>query len=91
MPPKTRKSRSTLTDRPLRNHTNSTKNNRYRPQDGYAAPTAEDRREAALLAEAAELGYRLATVCMDCGHWLANPVSVAAHRGPRCRARNGGD
>lgn len=89
MAPKTRKSRSTQTDRLPRTHTNSTQNNGYRRQDGYAVPTAEDRRETALLAEAAELGYRLATVCVDCGHWMTNPVSVALHKGPICRSRNG--
>jgi len=86
MSPKTRKPDPPRNRLP-RTYTNSTKNNRHRPQDGYQAPTSEDRRETALLAEAAELGYRLAVTCVDCGHWLANPVSVASHRGPRCRAR----
>jgi hypothetical protein len=73
MPPETRKSRSTLTDRPLHNHTNTPQSNGHRRQDGYAAPSAQDRREAALLAEAAELGYRLSTQCLDCGP-LAGPT-----------------
>ena len=49
--------------------------------------TAEDRREAALLAEAAQLGYRLATRCTRCNQWVVNAKSVAAHMGPKCRAR----
>jgi hypothetical protein len=77
------------TERPLRNYTNTDKSNGHRRQDGYAAPTAEDRREAAVLAEAAKMGYRLATTCLDCGQWISNHVSVASHRGPRCRARLG--
>jgi hypothetical protein len=88
MPPKTRK-RPAPTDRPLPNYTNNGKSNGRRRQDGYAAPTAEDRREAAVLAQAAEMGYRLAVQCLDCGHWLSNPISVAFHRGPRCRAKVG--
>jgi hypothetical protein len=85
--PKTRKGPASA-GRPLPNNiTSGTHPSLYRPQDGYAAPTAEDRREAALLAIAAELGYRLATTCLDCGHWISSPISIAAHRGPRCRAR----
>jgi len=61
--------------------------NGYRRQDGYAAPTPEDRREAAVLAEAAAMGYRLSVQCLDCRNWLTNPVSVAAHRGAKCRAK----
>jgi hypothetical protein len=87
---KTRK-RPAPTDRPPRNDTNSHKFIAHRRQDGYAAPDADDRADAAVVAAAAERGYRLATRCLDCGHWLANPISVAAHRGPRCRARTGGD
>lgn len=65
--------------------------NGYRHQDGYAAPDAEDRADAELLALAAERGYRLACRCVDCGHWLADPVSVRHHRGPTCRRRAGVD
>ena len=49
--------------------------------------TAQDRHEAAVLAAAAELGYRLSTRCLRCGHWIVAPKSVAAHMGPVCRAR----
>jgi hypothetical protein len=63
----------------------------HRRQDGYAAPSAEDRVDHAVVAAAEALGYRIAVQCLDCGHWLANPKSVAAHRGPRCRARVGDD
>jgi hypothetical protein len=63
----------------------------HRRQDGYAAPTAEDRADLAAVAAIEALGYRIAVQCLDCGHWLANPKSVAAHRGPRCRARVGDD
>ena len=87
MPPKTRKRPAPPQTRPPRNHTNSAYLNGHRRQDGYAAPTAEDRREAAVLAAAAKMGYRLAVQCLDCRHWLSNPISVAAHRGPRCRAK----
>lgn len=48
---------------------------------------AEDRADLAVLLAAAERGYRLATRCLDCGHWLVNQRSVLAHRGPRCRAK----
>lgn len=79
------------TAKPSRKHTNQTKFNRYLADDGYAAPTAEDRREVALLAEAAELGYRLSLSCIDCGHPLVAPMSVSAMRGPVCRARKRAD
>jgi len=36
----------------------STNRSAYRPQDGYAAPTAEDRADTAILAAAEALGYR---------------------------------
>jgi hypothetical protein len=89
MPPKARKRPAPPQNRPIRNHTNTAQSNGHRRQDGYAAPTPEYRREAALLAEAAEMGYRLAVQCLDCGHWLSNPISVRFCRGPRCRARMG--
>jgi hypothetical protein len=74
-------------NRPIRNHTYAGQSNGHRRQDGYAAPDAEDRADAAVLAAAYARGYRLAVSCLDCGHWLTNPVSVAVHRGPRCRAK----
>ena len=52
--------------------------------------TAEDRHEAAVLAAAAALGYRLGTRCLRCGHWIVAPRSVAAHMGPVCRAKVAG-
>jgi hypothetical protein len=48
---------------------------------------AEDRADLAVLEAAAERGYRLATQCMHCGHWVSNPKSVRLHAGPRCRAK----
>jgi hypothetical protein len=87
MPPKRRRSpgpraRATSTTPIAANHSNG-----HRRQDGYAAPSAEDRADTAVLAAAEALGYRLAVQCLDCGHWLANPASVTAHRGPVCRAK----
>lgn len=49
--------------------------------------TAETRAEIDLLITAAEMGYRLATRCLDCGHWISAPSSVRRHRGPRCHAK----
>jgi hypothetical protein len=61
--------------------------NGHRRQDGYAAPTPEDRADLEVLIAAAERGFRLAVKCVDCGHWLVSARSIAAHRGPRCRSR----
>lgn len=68
---------------PYRNHS------RGRRQDGYAAPDQADRAEREFLAYAEQFGYRIAVRCIDCGSWLADPVSVAHHRGPVCRRRAG--
>jgi len=65
----------------------STNRSAYRPQDGYAALTAEDRADLAVLEAAAQRGFRLATRCIRCGQWLVAPSSVRAHLGPVCRAR----
>jgi Family of unknown function (DUF6011) len=62
----------------------------YRYQDGYAAPTAEDRADAAILAAAAALGFRLAVRCTRCGQWLVAAESVRSCMGPVCRARVSG-
>lgn len=59
----------------------------YRPQDGYAAPTAGDRREARLRAELEELGYGITVPCLVCRHPLSSAKSVARHIGPKCAAK----
>jgi Family of unknown function (DUF6011) len=51
------------------------------------APTADDRREAQVRAEADQLGYRLAVQCRCCGSWLVADRSVREFIGPVCRAR----
>lgn len=48
---------------------------------------AQERREAALIAELYDLGYRVAVQCRSCGSWLAHPQSVARHQGPVCASR----
>jgi hypothetical protein len=89
---KTRKRVAPSKDHPIPNRTNGvSKYTGHRRQDGYAAPTVEDRADLAAVAAVEALGYRIAVRCLDCGHWLANPASVSAHRGPRCRARKEGD
>jgi len=62
----------------------------HRPQDGFTAPSAEDRAEAALLAEAVERGFRLAVQCKRCGQWLVAERSVVMHMGPVCRTKGAG-
>jgi hypothetical protein len=49
--------------------------------------TAEDWADAAVLAAAAELGYRLATRCLRCNQWLVAHSSVARHLGPVCAGK----
>jgi hypothetical protein len=74
--------------RPTRNNSTAANHcNGHRRQDGFVAPSVEDRDDTTVLAAAFERGYRIAVQCIDCGHWLINPVSVAAFRGPRCRAK----
>ena len=58
-----------------------------RPHDGYQAPTAADRREAALLAELRSLGYGITVPCLICRHPLTAPRSLVSHIGPVCAAR----
>jgi hypothetical protein len=57
------------------------------PDRRIEAPTAEDRREAQVLADAAELGYRLAVQCRCCGSWLVADRSVRKFIGPVCAKR----
>jgi hypothetical protein len=74
---------------PIRNATNGNDLTLPWQQDPHEALTAEDRADFDVIIAAAERGFRLATRCVDCGHWLAAPSSVSAHRGPRCRAKTG--
>lgn len=62
----------------------------YRAEDGYQAPTAEDRREGELLAELNARGYRISVDCRACGHPLVAARSVAAMIGPKCLAKTAG-
>lgn len=59
----------------------------YRRQDGYCAPTADERREHQLLEELRALGYMVAVRCLACQRPLTAGVSVARHIGPKCHAR----
>ena len=59
----------------------------YRPEDGYVAPSADDRREHELLAELKSRGYGITVPCLICKRPLTSARSLAAHVGPVCRAR----
>ena len=61
----------------------------YRAEDGYLAPTADERREAALLAEVRTLGYGITVPCLMCRRPLTAPRSLVSHVGPVCAARMG--
>lgn len=74
--------------RPIPNH-NTTGVELTRPEDGYAAPDAQDRYEGWVLAEAQRLGYRLSARCIDCKHPIFSAASLARMRGPKCAARAG--
>ncbi len=58
-----------------------------RAEDGYQAPTVDDRLDAQVIAAAKARGFRLATRCTRCGQWVVAAESVAAHMGPVCRAK----
>ena len=56
----------------------------------YSEPlTTEERSEVAAVSVVVELGYRPAVQCTSCGSWLVAPKSVALHRGPVCRSKDG--
>lgn len=56
-------------------------------QDGYTAPTADDRLDAQVIDAALARGFRLAARCTRCHQWVVAAESVAAHMGPVCRAK----
>ena len=59
----------------------------YRPQDGYQAPSAQDRLDAQVIAAARERGFSIAVRCSRCNQWVVAAKSVAAHLGPVCQAK----
>jgi hypothetical protein len=61
----------------------------YRPEDGYAAPTAEDRAVAQAIAVLREHGYGIACRCLDCNRPITAAASLARMRGRRCAERAG--
>lgn len=74
-------------DRPFPNLTNAVHVTAYRRQDGYQAPTVEDRAIAAAIAVLEQHGYGIAMRCLDCGHGIFSKSSLARLRGPKCAAR----
>lgn len=59
----------------------------HRAEDGYTAPTAEDRAVKAALDLLKEHGYGISARCLDCRHPITSATSLARMRGPRCAAR----
>lgn len=57
------------------------------PDRRHSTPTADERREAALLAELRNLGYTISVRCMVCGHHLTTKRSTELHIGPKCAAK----
>lgn len=88
-PPECREPAPTPGSRPSYRITEYPKSTAYRAEDGFAAPTDEDRADAELLAEAERRGYQLSCKCLDCSRPLTDRISVRYHRGPVCRARAG--
>ncbi|HPY26218.1 MAG TPA: hypothetical protein PLK19_18090 [Mycobacterium sp.] len=59
----------------------------YRRQDGFSAPTAEERTVAQAAAVLKAAGYGIAMRCLDCGHPITSSASLARLRGPKCAAK----
>lgn len=57
------------------------------PDRRHSTPTADERREAELLAELRNLGYTISVRCTVCNHPLTTDLSTALHVGPKCRAK----
>jgi hypothetical protein len=58
----------------------------YLAEDGYTAPTAEDRAVQRAIAVLREHGYGIAMRCLDCQHPITSTASLRRMRGPRCHA-----
>jgi hypothetical protein len=63
----------------------------YRAEDGFNAPTVDDRLDALVVAEAKKRGFAVAVRCSRCRQWVVAAESVAAHMGPVCRAKAAAD
>lgn len=74
-------------DRPSRNITSATDSSFYRRQDGYAAPTAEDRAVQQAIDVLRGHGYGIAMRCLDCHRPITSATSLARMRGPHCHAK----
>ena len=59
----------------------------HRAEDGYSAPTAEDREVAKAVAVLQGFGFGIAMRCLDCGHPITSAASLARLRGPKCAAK----
>lgn len=59
----------------------------HRREDGYAAPTADDRAIAKAISVLRAHGFGISVRCITCRRPLTAPDSVRRHRGPRCEAR----
>lgn len=59
----------------------------HRPEDGYAAPTAQERAVQRALDVVMASGYGITVPCLVCGHPLTSARSMAAMVGPTCRRR----
>lgn len=74
-------------NRPSRTTTSSAESSLHRAEDGYQAPTAEERAVHAAMELLHEHGYGIAGRCLDCRHPISSLASLARMRGPRCEAR----
>jgi hypothetical protein len=85
--PPGRKSPAPPQRRAPRNTTNAADATAYRAEDGYSAPTAEDRAVARAIEVLTAHGYGIAARCLDCRHPIFSDASLRRMRGPRCHAR----
>ena len=82
-----RRSRATLDPAPSTTPIAERNSSLYRRQDGYVAPTTDERADAAFMDEMLARGYRPSVDCLICGHPLTSKRSLELHVGPKCRAK----
>lgn len=86
MPPKSR-GPAPPQSRPSSQITNKNHLTRLLGLERHEPLTPEDRADIDVIIAAAERGFRLATKCAACGHWISAPSSVRQHVGPVCAKR----